>query len=120
MRPATRQLFVILALSGVGAAAPAQGQDAGQGWSPESQRAAILGCRASILDNAIRDYLSQRNLTESQMPSDFRDRIATLIEPFLATCECSIPILAAEVSLGSFAAQSTQIQRRLRELTSPG
>jgi hypothetical protein len=111
---------LLLALLAVLATPCALAQAPGSNWPPAEFRAAVAGCRASITENAVRDYLRSRNLTESQLAPDFRSRIQPSLEPLLRTCDCSISVMSAEMSIKAFSSQPTAAQGRLRELISPG
>ena len=89
-------------------------------WSQEQVQAAIAGCRASIIDHAIRDYLARHNLTQSRLPPDFKERIAPIVEPFLLTCDCTMGVLSKEVPFERFDPNSPQVQERLKTLVSKG
>lgn len=89
-------------------------------WYLESYDAAVQGCRAAIVVRATKDYLARHKLAENQLPKNFHQRIGSAIEPYLRTCDCSLTILAKEVSLDDFNAQTGEVQQRLKSLVSPG
>jgi hypothetical protein len=120
MRAGVTKSFLVIALLTSPLAALAQSPQSSEPLARESLRAAVHGCRASILDHATRDYLQRHSLTQSQLPPNFRERILPTIEPFLRTCDCSIETLSNEVSLEAFRAQGPEVQRRLKELVAPG
>jgi hypothetical protein len=97
-----------------------QSQDKGIPWSQENVQAAIAGCKASILDHARKDYLTRHNLTESQLPPDFRERITPVIGPYLRICDCTITALSKEVPFERFQVNSPDVQQRLKKLVSKG
>lgn len=107
---------VTLCLMSVGAAAQAPLS----AWSLESYDAAVQGCRAAIVDRATKDYLARHKLAENQLPKNFHQRIGPAIEPYLRTCDCSLTVLAKEVSFEEFNAQTGEVQQRLKSLVSPG
>jgi hypothetical protein len=110
----------LLALLAVLATPCALAQAPGSNWPPAEFRAAVAGCRTSITENAVRDYLRSRNLTASQLAPDFRSRIQPSLEPLLRTCDCSIGVMSGEMSFETFNSQAQAAQRRMRELISPG
>lgn len=115
------KVFVALTAA-VGSVAPAlcQTQGATVPWSQELVQAAIAACRTSILNHTTRDYLARHNLAESQLPPDFQERIAPVLNPLLLTCDCTVARLSKEVPYEKFQADSPEVQRRVKELVSKG
>ena len=120
MNAATRICVLVAALFGAMLPSLGRGQITGVPWSQDSVKVSIAGCRASIIDNARRGYIARHNLTEDQLPTDFNERIAPVVEPFLLTCDCTIAVLAKEMPFEDFQSQSPAVQKRLSELLAKG
>jgi len=90
-------------------------------WPAEQLQAAIAGCRAAIIDQVTRDYLSRAHLTADQLPPDFSKLFERPeIAPILRVCDCSFGILSKEIPFDKFQPGSPQVGQRLKDLASPG
>jgi hypothetical protein len=84
-------------------------------WPAEIKAAAIAGCRESFISHAEQDYLKRNRLTE--LPANFRERIAPAIEPILAAeCNCPVDRLEMEIAVENFLSQAPKVLARAQEL----
>ena len=120
MHAVSKTAVALIALLSAVVPALCQSQNAAKLWSQEQVQLAIAGCRASIVDHATRDYLARHNLAEGQLPANFKERIAPVVEPFLLTCDCAIAILSKEIPFERFQPNSPHVEERLKTLVSKG
>ena len=83
-------------------------------WPPDHKAAAIAGCRASIANNAKHDYLKRSQLTE--LPADFDERIAPVMEPFLAVCDCVYEHFESMWTFEYYESHQAEVLSKLKEL----
>jgi hypothetical protein len=83
-------------------------------WPAEIKAAVIAGCREAILSRAEQDFLKRHKLTE--LPPNFRERIAPASEPFLAVCNCSVDRLEMEMIVGHVDSHRSEFLARFQEL----
>ncbi len=76
-------------------------------WPVEEKKAAIASCRASIYTRAEQDYLKKHNLKE--LPARFREKTASAMEPFLATCECVIGHFEKKWSMDYYTSHEAEV-----------
>ncbi|HEY2808498.1 MAG TPA: hypothetical protein VGI91_06860 [Steroidobacteraceae bacterium] len=113
-------LIVAIAASIVAAPIQAQTPYTAESWTPELVSAAVTSCRAAIIDSATQDYLTRHNLSEKDLPPDFKLKIAPLMEPFLLSCNCLIGKLSKEFPFSEFQASTAKMQERIKEFTAKG
>lgn len=83
-------------------------------WQPELKAAAVAGCRASISYHAERDYLKRSQATE--LPPDFREKAAPVMEPYLAVCDCVYEEFEKMWTYEYYAAHQDEAKSKLEEL----
>jgi hypothetical protein len=102
-------LLIALATAPLFAAQPASPR-----WPPEGKAVAVAGCRETMLTRAERDYLKRNNLTE--LPPNFRARNASVVEPFLALCNCLFDRMEKEWTAEYFLSHPIEVAARTQEL----
>ena len=111
----------IFALAAVAWASGAHGVESmPSAWPAHEKVAAVAGCRLSITNNATSDYLARHKLKPGDLPKDFNARMAPVLEPYLATCDCVIAALERQFPIEAFKQRTTELQQRAQALGSPG
>ena len=94
--------------------------DVPSAWPAHEKIAAVAGCRVSITNNATSDYLARNKLKPENLPKDFNARMAPVLEPYLATCDCVIAALERQFPIEAFKQRTTELQQRAQALGSRG
>jgi hypothetical protein len=78
--------------------------------------AAVAGCRMAVVHRAEQHYRKRHNLQKA--PANFLEQNALVLEPILATCDCTYDHLEREYPADFFITQSEQARSRVEELAS--
>jgi hypothetical protein len=97
---------------------PVQAQMAG--WTPEVKRTAVSGCRAAILQNALRDAAARNKVAPESISSEKRAEFEKAIEPWLAPCSCIIDRVSSKWAFADYTANQEKYKTEIQALLTTG
>jgi hypothetical protein len=113
------KLFIVLGAL-TASALPSVSSGNTRPWPQEIKNSAVSACRESIWYHTEQNFIIKRKITRDKLPPDFREKLAKIIEPYLAICDCSIDRLSKEWDSDYFLSHENEVAAKLDQFKNAG
>ena len=90
------------------------------GWTPELKRATTAGCRAAIVQNALRDAAARNNVAIDSISNEKRAQFEKAMEPWLAPCSCITDRMSSKWTFDDYTANQEKYKPEIQALLTTG